>query len=260
MQRAAIPASLREAYDRTLDTLRRDRQRQRRGAETLRALLDTVPAGLLVLPDDGSIELVNRAAHRLLGESRGSSPNCPRWAPKRPPSCWRSPPACIASCTLANGRRVLASASQFSTPDGLPQRLISLQRLAGDLDAVSLTAWDDMARVLAHEMMNSLTPIASLSQSLDGLLRNGGPREEVAGGAGGHHASQPGPAAFRRALPGGRDPARAYSLRELPLRCCCRAWSGWYALRSNNVASRWRSASHRRNSWHGWIRSCSSRR
>ena len=36
-----------------------------------------------------------------------------------------------------------------------------------------------MARVLAHEMMNSLTPIASLSQSLDALLRAGGRTEEV---------------------------------------------------------------------------------
>jgi two-component system nitrogen regulation sensor histidine kinase NtrY len=57
---------------------------------------------------------------------------------------------------------------------------VSLQRLAGDLDAVELKAWDDMARVLAHEMMNSLTPIASLSQSLDALLRDGGRNEEVA--------------------------------------------------------------------------------
>jgi signal transduction histidine kinase len=75
---------------------------------------------------------------------------------------------------------LLASASQFATPGNPPQRLISLQRLAGDLDAVELNAWDDMARVLAHEMMNSLTPIASLSQSLDGLLRAGGRTEEVA--------------------------------------------------------------------------------
>jgi signal transduction histidine kinase len=38
-----------------------------------------------------------------------------------------------------------------------------------------------MTRVLAHEMMSSLTPIASLSASLDALLRRGGPTEEVSG-------------------------------------------------------------------------------
>jgi len=55
-----------------------------------------------------------------------------------------------------------------------------LQRLAGDLDAVELKAWDDMARVLAHEMLNSLTPIASLSESLDALLRQGDRNADVA--------------------------------------------------------------------------------
>jgi two-component system, NtrC family, nitrogen regulation sensor histidine kinase NtrY len=180
VQRAAIPASLREAYDRTLNTLREDRQQQRRASETLRALLDTVPAGLLVLRADGSIDLVNRAAHRLLGETAAQLAQLPALGAAAATHLVALPPGTHRIVQLANGRRLLASASQFSTPDGLPQRLISLQRLAGDLDAVSLTAWDDMARVLAHEMMNSLTPIASLSQSLDGLLRDGAPRAEVA--------------------------------------------------------------------------------
>jgi two-component system nitrogen regulation sensor histidine kinase NtrY len=81
---------------------------------------------------------------------------------------------------LPDGRQLLASGSQFTVPEGPAQRLICLQRLAGDLDAVEHKAWDDMARVLAHEMMNSLTPIASLSESLDALLRAGGRTEEVA--------------------------------------------------------------------------------
>jgi two-component system, NtrC family, nitrogen regulation sensor histidine kinase NtrY len=46
-------------------------------------------------------------------------------------------------------------------------------------------AWQDMADVLTHEMMNSLTPISSLSESLEALLResNGAraPGDEVAG-------------------------------------------------------------------------------
>jgi signal transduction histidine kinase len=181
VQRSAIPASLREAYDRTLSSLREDRQRQRSSREYLHALLDTVPAGLLVLRADGSTDLVNRAAYRLLGEPVQHFSQLPSLGPDAAAQLLALPPGTHRIVQLANGGRLLASASQFSTPGTAPQRLISLQRLAGDLDAVSLTAWDDMARVLAHEMMNSLTPIASLSQSLDGLLRAGGPREEIAG-------------------------------------------------------------------------------
>ncbi len=42
--------------------------------------------------------------------------------------------------------------------------------MAGELDAVELKAWQDLTRVLAHEMMNSLTPILSLSESLGARL------------------------------------------------------------------------------------------
>jgi nitrogen fixation/metabolism regulation signal transduction histidine kinase len=48
----------------------------------------------------------------------------------------------------------------------------------GELDAVQLKAWEDMSRVLAHEIMNSLTPIASLSESLSGMIRQEGASRE----------------------------------------------------------------------------------
>ncbi len=180
VQRSAIPDSLRAAYDRTLDRLRQDRRRQQQHGEYLQTLLDTVPAGLLVLNSDGGLALVNRAAHRLLGESAARLADLPSLDAGTASQLATLAPGTHRIVQLANGRRLLASAAQFTTSDTPPRRLLALQRLAGDLDAVELKAWDDMARVLAHEMMNSLTPIASLSQSLDALLRDGSRNEEVA--------------------------------------------------------------------------------
>ena len=180
IQRSAIPDSLRAAYERTLGVLRTERETRQQHGQYLQTLLDTVPAALLVLRQDGGVELINRAAHRLLGEA---APRLDRMAELDPAAAIqleRLPPGTHCIVQLANGRRLLASAARFTVPDAPPQRLISLQRLAGDLDAVSLAAWDDMARVLAHEMMNSLTPIASLSQSLEGLLRAGSAAEAAA--------------------------------------------------------------------------------
>ena len=180
VQRSAIPETLRAAYDRTLDTLRQNRSQQQQQGEYLQTLLDTVPAALLVLTADGSLGLINRAAHRLLGESARRLSELPSLGAVAAAQLEALTPGTHRIVQIANGRRLHASAAQFATPGAPPQRLISLQRLAGDLDAVELKAWDDMARVLAHEMMNSLTPIASLSQSLDGLLRAGDSTEEVA--------------------------------------------------------------------------------
>lgn len=181
VQRSAIPAALRAAYDRTLDSLRENRREQQQHGEYLQTLLDTVPAGLLVLTADDGIGLINRSAHRMLGETAGRLSELPALGRTAATQLTALAPGAHRIVQTAKGRRLLASAAQFATPGNPPQRLISLQRLAGDLDAVELTAWDDMARVLAHEMMNSLTPIASLSQSLDGLLRAGAATDEVAG-------------------------------------------------------------------------------
>jgi two-component system, NtrC family, nitrogen regulation sensor histidine kinase NtrY len=168
------------AFDRARQYLQEDRRAQRQGSDYRQTLLDTVPAALLVVDAQGGLRMVNRAAHRLLGEPAPRLEQLPALGATSAGVLAVLPPGAQQIVRLANGSQLLASASQFTVPGAAAQRLISLQRLAGDLDAVEHKAWDDMARVLAHEMMNSLTPIASLSESLDALLRAGGHTEEVA--------------------------------------------------------------------------------
>jgi two-component system nitrogen regulation sensor histidine kinase NtrY len=168
------------AFERARQHLQLDRRTQRQGADYLQTLLDTVPAALIVVASDGGLRLVNRAAYRLLGEPAPRLEQLPALAGSAAALLAGMMPGAQQIVRLTDGRQLLASASQFTVPEGTAQRLICLQRLAGDLDAVEHKAWDDMARVLAHEMMNSLTPIASLSESLDALLRAGGRMEEVA--------------------------------------------------------------------------------
>ena len=170
-----------QAFERARQHLQQDRRTQRQGSDYLQTLLDTVPAALLVVAADDTLRMVNRAAHRLLGQPAPRLEQLPTLGDSAARALAALTPGAQQIIRLADGRPLLVSASQFTIPGMAAQRLICLQRLAGDLDAVEHKAWDDMARVLAHEMMNSLTPIASLSESLDALLRAGGHTEEVAG-------------------------------------------------------------------------------
>jgi two-component system nitrogen regulation sensor histidine kinase NtrY len=52
--------------------------------------------------------------------------------------------------------------------------LVSVHDIRAELDEKELEAWQKLIRVLTHEIMNSVTPIVSLSNSLNSLLKNSG--------------------------------------------------------------------------------------
>jgi two-component system, NtrC family, nitrogen regulation sensor histidine kinase NtrY len=141
------------------------------------ALLDSVPAALFVL-EEGHLIFMNRAARELARETPATLGQIPalgqavaRLSAMRPGS--------REVVQLADGSHAFVSCSLHSTPGSSPRRLLALQRIAGELDAVEAHAWADMARVLAHEVMNSLTPIASLSESLEQLAHTRAGEEEL---------------------------------------------------------------------------------
>lgn len=50
------------------------------------------------------------------------------------------------------------------------EKLVSMQDIQSELDGVQLQAWQDLVRVLTHEIMNSITPVASLAKTAVDLL------------------------------------------------------------------------------------------
>lgn len=173
-----LPA-LARAADLAADRLRRSREDRQREIEYLKALLDTVPAALLVLEPDGSVVLANRAAFALAGREARRLADIPALAGAAE-AILALPPGARAMLPVADDRKMFVSVSQLSTAAVGTLRLAALQPVAGGLDVVEQAAWRDLMRVLAHEMMNSLTPIASLSQSVAARLSSDADPEALA--------------------------------------------------------------------------------
>ena len=159
------------AIERAFDLFGRARVERQQRIDFAEALADNVLAALLVVDEVGLIVHANRAAHRLVGEASGLLERLPALGPRTARRLLDLTSGGREIVRLINGQSVLASMSLFSTPGRAPLRLIALQSLASDLDAVVLKSWQDLVRVLAHEMMNSLTPICSLSDSVATRLR-----------------------------------------------------------------------------------------
>jgi len=61
-------------------------------------------------------------------------------------------------------------ASEFKL-DGRYFKLIYMQNIKNELDSREMESWQKLIRVLSHEIMNSVSPISSLSDTLHGLVR-----------------------------------------------------------------------------------------
>ena len=162
---ARFPA-LTEALAKAAERLGAERMRRERRVQELEALCDTVTAALLVVDDDGRVAPANRAARILCGDGAARLAEVAALGAAAAEVLAGLAPGARTIVRLADQSRVLASAAGFRGGDGERRRLISLQNLSAELSAVEIEAWQELVRVLAHEMMNSLTPIVSLAESL----------------------------------------------------------------------------------------------
>lgn len=172
-ERPIAPAGLSDlgaAIQAALDRLAATRAERQQRSDFLEALADTVSAALLVVDDKGVVTAANRAARASLGAEPGPIAAVRAFSPGTVLRLLTLPVGAREVVRLADQRAMLAQVSGFSAGGGA-RRLIALQSIAGDLDAVEIKAWQDLVGVLAHEMMNSLTPICSLSESIVTQLR-----------------------------------------------------------------------------------------
>jgi len=72
----------------------------------------------------------------------------------------------------ASGALQLKAAATDITLRGERRRLISLQNIENEMSAQEMAAWQTIIRVMAHEVMNSLTPVSSLTATARDLVRS----------------------------------------------------------------------------------------
>ncbi|HEY0652290.1 MAG TPA: ATP-binding protein [Chryseosolibacter sp.] len=58
--------------------------------------------------------------------------------------------------------------------EGSPVKIVLLQNLNNELETKEMEAWHQLIRVLTHEIMNSVTPIASLTGAVENILKADG--------------------------------------------------------------------------------------
>jgi nitrogen fixation/metabolism regulation signal transduction histidine kinase len=152
---------------RVLDQLRRGRAEREEQAQYLQGLVAHIPVALIAVDADDSVQLLNLAARRLFGGACADRAAFARYGESFAAGLEILKPGDGAIVRMERGDAMLplkASATDV-TVRGRQRRLISLQNIENELSAQELAAWQTVIRVMAHEVMNSLTPITSLAST-----------------------------------------------------------------------------------------------
>src|SRR5687768_4857164 len=133
-----------------------------------------VGIGLIIFKEDGKIEIFNSAARRLMKVNRADNIDDLREV---------SEPLVHVFQKLKTGGRELfrlkigedlVQLSVYAielTLRGENVKLISLQNIQSELEEKEMEAWQNLVRVLTHEIMNSVTPISSLAGIVEEELK-----------------------------------------------------------------------------------------
>ena len=139
----------------------------------LKNVVEHVGIALIAFRSNGDVEICNKAAQRLfridhLRNVDSLTAFSPRLYEKL--------------ITLRSGERAMVKIQQhdellqlamYATEFKLQNRtiiLVSIQNIQSEMEEQELEAWQKLIRVLTHEIMNSITPIASLSSTVMNML------------------------------------------------------------------------------------------
>ena len=141
----------------------------------LQRLVTNINIAIIAVQNNADISIINPAAERLIGETGAKS--------------WKILEQLRPSFTQLvegigdNGRKLaewkVAGESKMLSIDvstslllDLPHRLIIIQDIDQEIEQKEIEAWHKLIRILTHEIMNSVTPISSLTETTQGMLRD----------------------------------------------------------------------------------------
>jgi nitrogen fixation/metabolism regulation signal transduction histidine kinase len=164
---------LKKSFNEVIEQFRRARSEKEEHFRYLQTVVQHVGIGLMAFGQDGEISLINTAAKRLLRVTHLKNIKTLETLSK---------PLVAALLQLETGGKALIKvedknewlqlaiyAAEFKLREQL-FTLVSLQNIQSELEEKEMEAWQKLIRVLTHEIMNSVTPIASLASTVNDLL------------------------------------------------------------------------------------------
>lgn len=158
------------AFNEVLEAFRKARSEKEEQGQYLNTVVQQVRTGILSFDADGNVQLINHNARRFMGIT--SIKNIHELIQQNPRLFHAINSAEPGKSELYKGSNELYLTIQSTELRirGIDVKLVTLQNIQPELQKQELEAWQNLTRVLRHEIMNSITPISSLTSTLREIL------------------------------------------------------------------------------------------
>lgn len=165
---------LAEAFNRVIARFKEIRDEKEARYQYLKTVIHHIGIGLISFDAEGNVQIMNTAAKRLF-QIAGSIHNIRElgaFSTELVEKFFRLQSGNRDLIKITHGTEViqLAMYAIRLNLQGKEYKLITLQNIHNELEEREMDAWQKLIRVLTHEIMNSVTPIASLASTLEGEI------------------------------------------------------------------------------------------
>ena len=164
---------LKTAFNAVLTKFQQTRAEKEEHFRYLQTVVQHIGIGLISFQSDGEVGLINNAARRLLKVVRLKNINELKKFSKTLVDTllnMKSGEKALVKIRDSNEYLQLAIyATEFILREN-KYTLVSIQNIQSELEEKEMEAWQNLIRVLTHEIMNSVTPISSLASTANEML------------------------------------------------------------------------------------------
>ncbi len=172
---------LNAAFNEVIEKFQETRAEKEEHYRYLNTVVQHVGIGLISFQTDGTVELINAAFRKMLqipnlsniNDLNSISPSLVETMNKL-----RGGENGLVKINLNNELIQLAIYTTEFRQKQKNFKLVSLQNITGELAEKEMEAWQSLVRVLTHEIMNSVTPISSLTSTVNNLFFDEGSEDK----------------------------------------------------------------------------------
>jgi nitrogen fixation/metabolism regulation signal transduction histidine kinase len=152
-----------------LEAFRKARSEKEENWQYLNTIVQQVRTGIISFDTEGNVELMNANAKKYVNIANLKNVN---------ELAEKNPKLFAAITEVQTGKSALYKTNEFLLTlqatelriRGNTVKLVTMQNIQTELQRQELEAWQNLTRVLRHEIMNSITPISSLTSTLREIL------------------------------------------------------------------------------------------